>query len=135
MEISFGGKTLSGYYCVNCIKRDPELKLIFKMLSENKKTEKKRKFCPFCGTTSLDLKKSGFAGCAMCYSIFRSYIRKKIREIHTGFFHKGKVPIESKNEKVFMDRFEDRMRNAVVRFDFKKIKQIKREWDRFIKNG
>ncbi|MCM8764773.1 MAG: hypothetical protein NC830_05395 [Candidatus Omnitrophica bacterium] len=133
MEISSGGNIVSGCYCVKCIKRNPELKLMFEMFSKNKNTLKKNRICPFCGMTDQELKQSGFVGCAMCYRIFKPYIRKEIKKIHTGFFHRGKDP--SGNGKIFLNRLEIRMKQAVMKFDLKKIEKIKRELDSFIENG
>ncbi|MCM8764323.1 MAG: hypothetical protein NC907_05700 [Candidatus Omnitrophica bacterium] len=135
VEIFSGGNIISGYHCVKCIKRNPELKLMFKEFAENKNTGRKKKVCSFCGMTPGELKASGFAGCAMCYRIFRPYFRKEIRKIHTGLFHRGKAPAGNRNVEIFLRRFEIRMKQAVMKFDLKKIEEIKRKFDFFIENG
>ncbi len=135
MEISSGGKITTGYYCLKCVQKKPEIKRVLDTFPEERKPAEKKRKCHFCGSTLKDLKEYGFAGCAMCYEIFRSHIRKQVRKIHSRFFHRGKFPYSNNDEKFFLNRLEDRMRLAVARQDFKEIEKIRKELEIFLKNG
>ncbi|MCX7706019.1 MAG: hypothetical protein N2115_07185 [bacterium] len=135
MEISSGDKIITECYCSDCAKKNPEVKRVLDTFSKEKKLAGKEKKCSFCGTTLRDLKQSSFTGCAKCYEVFRPYIRKKINEIHRHFFHRGKVPSKDSLGVSFFTHLEDWMRMAVVQENFEEIKKIKKELEKFLKNG
>lgn len=47
--------------------------------------------CPDCGTTSDQLKKSGFVGCSNCYKAFEKDIENILSRIQPATVHKGKI--------------------------------------------
>lgn len=135
MDISYGGKIITGYYCLKCISKNPEIKRVLDTFVVRRKPPEKKKKCHFCGSTLKDLKESGFASCAMCYEIFRPYIRKETRKIHCGFFHRGKSPYKDNDARFFLEHLEDRMRTVVAQKDFEAIEKIREELELFLKNG
>lgn len=46
--------------------------------------------CEFCGSSYLDIAKSGHVGCANCYSVFGDQLLPSIRRIHGNTAHCGK---------------------------------------------
>lgn len=134
MNISSQGIVEKGYYCFDCAKKNPEIKMMLEIFSEKKPSLKKKKVCSFCGLTLKDLKETGFTGCSQCYRVFRNYIRKEIRKIHPGFFHRGKSPYKDKKE-VLISHLENIIRQAVAERDIEKIKKVKRALENIIKNG
>lgn len=50
-------------------------------------------FCPGCGLTLAEFRKSGMAGCAQCYKALESHLSPLIERAHEGATHHvGKVP-------------------------------------------
>ncbi len=137
MEISSRGNVVRNYYCLECVNKNPEIRMMLEIFSEKKqkRPEKKEKVCPFCGITLRELKDSGFAGCAKCYRIFRPFIRRKIKRMHNGFFHRGKFPVSYGNRKNILCYLEDRMRQAVSEHNFEEIEKIRKEFELFMDNG
>ncbi|MGC8804450.1 MAG: hypothetical protein ACP5JO_04015 [Candidatus Ratteibacteria bacterium] len=134
MEISAGGKTISGCYCPDCARNNPEIKVIFETFQRNR-ISFKQKSCPFCGTTLEEWKQSRVAGCASCYQTFRSYIKKEIKKYHYGSFHRGKIPHSENINRDLLLYFENEMRRAVAEQDIELVKKIKKEIEVFIGNG
>lgn len=48
--------------------------------------------CPFCGTRIGEFAHSGKAGCAKCYTTFKSSIFTSIQKLHGNTKHSGKIP-------------------------------------------
>ncbi|HOK79418.1 MAG TPA: hypothetical protein PK303_00715 [bacterium] len=134
MEISAGGKTISGCYCPDCVRNNPEIKVILETFQQNR-VSFPQKSCPFCGMTLEDWKQSHVAGCARCYQIFRSHIKREIKKYHYGSFHRGKIPYSENINRDFVLYFENEMRRAVAQQDIEHVKKIKKEIELFIKNG
>ncbi|HOJ30532.1 MAG TPA: hypothetical protein PK165_01870 [bacterium] len=136
MEISAGGKATTGCFCFDCVRNNPEIKTAFETFKIRHKTiSYKQKNCPFCGMTLEDWKQSGFAGCATCYQIFRTHIKREIKKCQHGSLHRGKFPHSENVSKNFLVYFENEMRRAVAGRDIEKVKKIKQEIEMFIKNG
>lgn len=137
IEISSDGNIINACYCLDCVKKNPEIKAILDFFSKKtirKKPVEKKKICSFCGISLREFKETGFAGCAMCYENFKQYIRKEIRKIHSHSFHRGKFPYPENDKKSFIDRLEAKMRDAVGRQDFKEIQKIRQQLELFLKH-
>ncbi len=97
------GKTTELYICSECAQNlglnnsdsmfDGVLdKMLFNMINGNmqlsdiSETEK----CPNCGTTFLEISKSGRAGCDECYRKFKDRMLPYIKRIHGSAEHTGK---------------------------------------------
>lgn len=48
--------------------------------------------CPTCGMTESELRRSGRAGCADCYSSFRDILLPYIKKLHGAAAHVGQAP-------------------------------------------
>lgn len=48
--------------------------------------------CPFCGSTTEEISRSGRAGCAKCYSVFGSLFDPYIQKLHGKAKHVGRIP-------------------------------------------
>lgn len=59
------------------------------------------KRCPLCNATFADLKRSGKAGCAVCYETFADELAPTVRSIHGTQKHTGRTPasLGDKNKK------------------------------------
>jgi len=107
--------------------------MIFEPLVKEKLSKIKKKICPFCGLTLQEWRESYFAGCASCYEVFRQQIKKEIKKYHTGSFHRGKIPNETRGKRDFIEDIENKMRRAVITSDIREIENIKRFFDQIIK--
>jgi len=54
--------------------------------------EREPKTCPKCGTTQADLHNDGRMGCAECYRVFASEVRRALLVLHGANRHVGKDP-------------------------------------------
>ncbi|NLK17945.1 MAG: hypothetical protein GX304_05485 [Clostridiales bacterium] len=54
----------------------------------------KVKACPTCGTRLSDFNKSGYLGCADCYSAFGDSLRAVIKRVQGSLKYVGKVPLD-----------------------------------------
>ena len=50
------------------------------------------KRCEVCGATFSDIAKSGKAGCAQCYSTFKTELLPYLKRVHGSTHHEGSVP-------------------------------------------
>jgi len=66
-------------------------------LPENARTS--RKLCPLCHASLEAFRRSGKAGCPLCYETFADELRASIRSIHGSVGHIGRSPRESKQQK------------------------------------
>lgn len=65
------------------------------------------KICSECGTSLSDFNKSGYLGCAKCYSEFADYLHPVIKRVQRGSKHVGKIP--SGNAELSVAREYDRL--------------------------
>lgn len=55
----------------------------------------KVKACPTCGTRLSDFNKSGYLGCANCYSSFGDSLKAVIKRVQGSLKHVGKIPLDN----------------------------------------
>lgn len=55
----------------------------------------KDKFCPKCGMTAEEYRRTGLWGCAECYRVFREEICASLRKLQGKVRHTGKAPAQS----------------------------------------
>ncbi len=60
--------------------------------TSDKQVLDKPQACPTCGMTASDIRRTGRAGCANCYSLFDAVLTPMIRRIHGGNTHAGSIP-------------------------------------------
>jgi protein arginine kinase activator len=98
---------------------------LFKQL---RKPSVQRDACPACGTTKRSIQKSGNAGCATCYEVFRAIFKERLIQ-HTGFkIHSGALPARLKKlQDVLHTRksLQDDLQQAVHHEDYEKAAKIR----------
>ena len=72
------------------------------------------KRCPLCHASFADLKRSGKAGCAVCYETFEDELAPTVRSIHGAQKHTGRTPASFANENKKEKRLEE-LREALKR--------------------
>lgn len=55
--------------------------------------------CPFCGMRLTEFMRNGKAGCAKCYTTFRTSVFPSLQKLHGNTKHAGKIPVGRKKEK------------------------------------
>jgi len=60
--------------------------------SPEKKIFDKPQSCPVCGASAVDIRRTGRAGCANCYSLFDAILEPIIGKIHGTATHTGNIP-------------------------------------------
>lgn len=63
---------------------------IFAPPSKNRITE--NPVCPFCGMRIAEFVKNGKAGCAKCYTTFKTSVLPSLQKLHGNTKHTGKIP-------------------------------------------
>jgi len=92
------------YLCDECLRDSNSMQNFYPGFSNvtSPKTGIKTKFCPKCGTNLNELLKTGYLGCAECYTVFRNEIKEMLPKIQISSTHKGDmteevyVPIEQR---------------------------------------
>ena len=81
----------------------PLVKLLSGLLGWEEPEEKEGKHqqvvCPTCKTTYEEFIENSQFGCADCYSVFDVLIHDNIKHLQGSDCHKGKVPLEQKEQK------------------------------------
>ena len=75
------------YLCPDCYRRF--------MSGKASDTKNVRRTCPSCGTTLDEFRKTGYLGCADCYSAFREELIPTIRVLQGRLYHTGKDPVRA----------------------------------------
>ncbi len=103
------------------------LNLFGSMFTQAKpKTEYKR--CTLCGSTFDEIKRSGKAGCAECYSVFNEELRSMLQNIHRGAKHMGRAPqgyAEKRKAENELDDLKAQLKAAIENEEYEKAAQIR----------
>lgn len=90
--------------CESCAQKkgvtDPEGFSLTELLSKASQTiesGEQQLMCPSCGMETSDFRRTGRLGCANCYDVFKQILLPVLEDMHTGVFHKGKVPTVALN--------------------------------------
>ncbi len=149
-----GSEEININICEKCAREkgltinNSELSLSLKNLLANFEQIKKaieqkdnNKVCTMCGTTLEDIKKSGRAGCAGCYSEFSKYISVYLKKGIGACEHRGKYPFRINIMSRKMKEMGDlhlRLRKAVKNENFEqaaylrdRIKLMERQIERY----
>ena len=89
-----------------------------------------RKSCPLCGSTARDIQKSGKAGCAKCYEVFRGELSAAAYRVHGGVHHVGRAPGKHKEEmerQAKLDELKSRQAKAIDEQDFELAAKLRDE--------
>ncbi len=84
--------------------------------------------CPFCGMRYNEFAHNGKAGCAKCYTTFRTSILPSIQKLHGNTKHAGKIPAgrtvtKTKEEK--RAELETLMNKAVLAQEYEKAAEYR----------
>ena len=88
-----GGKKAVSYLCLDCYH-----KLCIDMNGQSETDSFSE--CPYCGTTSEEVKKRNIVGCAKCYEMLKGPLYPVVMKMQGGEIHKGKRPLGGASEKV-----------------------------------
>jgi len=133
MEISGKDGIVKEYLCDKCVIGMPGIhNFLDSYLNNQKFFRNKKKICPVCGLTQNEWEKSGFAGCAFCYKVFRKEIISDIKKYHNGSSHSGKKPAN----RIFSGGKSRYLRNEAIKMiplvNCEQINKKKRESDGFV---
>ncbi|MGQ9630344.1 MAG: UvrB/UvrC motif-containing protein [bacterium] len=85
-------------------------------------------FCPRCGMTYRDFKKSGRFGCSECYTTFKDRVDKVLLSVHNNNRHVGKVPryrseIIARRQEI--KRLRSRLQSAINNEEFEVAAELR----------
>lgn len=86
--------------------------------------------CSTCGSSLNDITRRGKLGCSECYTTFRDYLLKPLKEIHGSNKHIGKIPkrsgksIRCENK---IDKLKEELSRAVLDQNFEKAAKLRDE--------
>lgn len=95
-----------------------------------------RKLCQLCHADLETLRRSGKAGCPLCYETFSDELRSSIRSIHGSVKHIGRMPSslqkqvseqsEKKNQKdTRLEALKADLKTAISKEDFEKAAELR----------
>ena len=89
-----------------------------------------QKQCSGCGTTYLEINKSGKVGCPECYSVFREELSGLLSSVHGTTSHVGSVPSKhrAKQERDRrLQELKDELQSAIAQEDYEKAAILRDE--------
>lgn len=84
--------------------------------------------CKTCGTTLSEVQSRGKLGCSDCYTVFRDFLLRPLKEIHGNCTHTGKIPkragrgIQKENT---IDKLKEDLSRAVLEQNFEKAAELR----------
>lgn len=91
--------------------------------------------CPECGFTFMKFQQVGRLGCSECYDVFRLEIVRRLREMHTGTSHVGRVPeglLEAHERQQRLEKLRDRMEQAIAAENYEEAAGLRDEIEEII---
>ena len=73
--------------------------------------------CPVCGFTFNKFQQVGRLGCSECYQTFEDHISQRLKGMHKGTVHVGRVPeglLEAHARQQRLDQLRDRLEQAIA---------------------
>jgi len=98
--------------------------------SGGRQTVGARTACPLCGATDRDIQKSGKAGCAKCYEIFKNELRTAAYRIHGSARHVGRAPGNHREEmerQAKLEELKQKQAQAIEEQNFELAAQLRDE--------
>lgn len=86
--------------------------------------------CPNCGFTFMKFQQVGRLGCSVCYDTFRSEILKRLRGMHKGASHVGRVPeglLEAHERQQRLDKLRERLDQAIAAENYEEAAGLRDE--------
>lgn len=106
--------------------------------SPEKKVYDKPQACPVCGSTAADIRRTGRAGCAGCYSLFAPILDPVIRKIHGTATHTGSIPKSAGAAVCTKHRLDDlkaQLKAAIDSEDYESAAKLRDEIRSLEQNG
>jgi len=106
--------------------------------SPEKKIFDKPQSCPLCGSTINDIRRTGRAGCANCYTMFDYALDPIIRKIHGLAAHTGNIPKSAGavlSSKRHLDDLKAQLKTAIANEDYESAARLRDEIRSMEQNG
>lgn len=91
--------------------------------------------CPDCGFTYTKFQQVGRLGCSECYDVFRSEIMRRLKDMHKGTTHVGRVPeglLEAHQRQQRLEKLRERMEQAIASENYEEAAGLRDEIDEII---
>lgn len=86
--------------------------------------------CPVCGFTFNKFQQVGRLGCSECYQTFADDIRCRLKGMHKGTVHVGRVPeglLEAHARQQRLDQLRDRLEQAIASENYEEAAGLRDE--------
>ncbi len=86
--------------------------------------------CPVCGFTFNKFQQVGRLGCSECYQTFQDDIGRRLKGMHKGTLHVGRVPeglLEAHARQQRLDQLRDRLEKAIAAEDYEEAAGLRDE--------
>ena len=86
--------------------------------------------CPVCGFTFNKFQQVGRLGCSECYRTFEDEIGRRLKGMHKGSLHVGRVPeglLEAHARQQRLDRLRDRLEQAIAAENYEEAAGLRDE--------
>ena len=92
--------------------------------------EESGRACPVCGFTFNKFQQVGRLGCSQCYETFSEEVRSRLRGMHKGAVHVGRVPeglLEAHERQQRLDQLRDRLEQAIAAENYEEAAGLRDE--------
>lgn len=106
--------------------------------ASEKKIFDKPQSCPICGSTASDIRRTGRAGCANCYSLFDAILDPVIAKIHGTAAHTGNIPKSAGagiSSKRHLEDLKTQLKTAITNEDYETAAKLRDEIRGLEQNG
>lgn len=86
--------------------------------------------CPVCGFTFNKFQQVGRLGCSECYRTFEDDISRRLKGMHKGTVHVGRVPeglVEAHARQQRLDQLKDRLEQAITSENYEEAAGLRDE--------
>ena len=86
--------------------------------------------CPNCGFSFAKFQQVGRLGCSVCYDTFRGEILKRLRGMHKGTAHVGRVPeglMEAHERQQRLEKLRERLEQAIAAENYEEAAGLRDE--------
>ena len=86
--------------------------------------------CPVCGFTFNKFQQVGRLGCSECYQTFEDDISRRLKGMHKGTVHVGRVPeglLEAHARQQRLDQLKDRLEQAIASENYEEAAGLRDE--------
>jgi len=91
--------------------------------------------CPECGFTFMKFQQVGRLGCSECYDVFRTEIVRRLKDMHKGATHVGRVPeglLEAHARQQRLEKLRERLEQAVAAENYEEAAGLRDEIEEII---